>query len=118
MTATALSTQRISRATMGRLLCAALALVVILDVIDVKAPGLGLLCIPFLIGAWRLRGATVWGTTLLLLFALLYVVVGVNFIAANGFDAGWGDLVFAYAGTPLAAALVACCGFLLADRRR
>lgn len=32
-------------------------------------------------------------------------MTGVNYAVANGFDAGWGDLLFAYAGTPVALAL-------------
>lgn len=34
----------------------------------------------------------------------LYVVLGVNYAVANGFDAEWGDLLFAYGGTPVALA--------------
>ncbi len=49
-------------------------------------------------------------TTLLLLWSSLFVVVGVNWDVSdigNGFDAGWGDSLFGYVGTPLAVGISA-----------
>ena len=93
--------------------------IVVLDAISVGAPGLALLAVPFAIIAWRFRKATWWGSTLALLFCALFVAIGVNFIIANGFDAPWGDLLFAYVGTPVTlAAGVLIVRHLIARRRR
>jgi hypothetical protein len=91
-----------------RVLSAALAMVVLLDVIDVRAPGLALLAVPFAVAAIGLRRAGGPATIALLLFSCLYVVVGVSWMVANiadGSGAGWGDMLFGYVGTPLAAVL-------------
>lgn len=91
-----------------RVISAALALVVMLDVLDVRAPFLAFIAVPFAAAAIGLRRAGGPASTALLLWSCLYVVVGVNWVVANiadGFGAGWGDMLFGYAGTPLAAAL-------------
>lgn len=91
-------------------LSAALAIVVLLDVVDVRAPGLALLAVPFLAAAVGLRRARTPATIALFLWSALYVVIGVNWIVADisgGVGAGWGDMMFGYAGTPLAAILSA-----------
>lgn len=87
-------------------IAAALAAIVVVDAVSVGAPGLALLAVPFAIAAWRFRAGTWWGTTLLGLWSALYVLIGANYAIANGVDAGWGDLLFAYVGTPLALALL------------
>jgi hypothetical protein len=87
-----------------RALCAAVGAIVIVDALAVQAPGLALLAVPFLIATVALRQAgRAWSAVLAVLSAL-FVAIGVNFAVANGFDAEWGDLLFAYVGTPLALA--------------
>lgn len=88
-----------------RALCAALAAIVVFDAAWVQAPGLALFAVPYLVGALRVRRGTTLGMALLMVFAVLYVVIGVNYIAANGIDVNPGDFVFAFVGTPLAVAL-------------
>ena len=88
-----------------RTLCAALAAVVVFDAAWVRAPGLALFAVPFLVGAFRVRRGTTIGMAVLMLFAVLYVVVGVNYAVANGISVNPGDFVFAYVGTPLALVL-------------
>ena len=88
-----------------RTLCAALAAIVVFDAAWVQAPGLALLAVPYLVGAWRVRRGTTIGMAVLMVFAVLYVVIGVNYIAANGIDVNPGDFVFAFVGTPIAIAL-------------
>lgn len=85
-------------------LCAAIAAIVIVDAISVGAPGLALLAVPFLIGAAALRRESSVPMVALAVVCALYVVLGVNYAVANGFDAEWGDLLFAYGGTPVALA--------------
>ena len=48
----------------------------------------------------------------------LYVVLGVNYAVANGFDAEWGDLLFAYGGTPVALAAGALAVLRLVQRHQ
>jgi hypothetical protein len=88
-----------------RALCGALAVIVIVDAVSVGAPGLALLAVPFVIGAYRFRRGNVLGTLAIGTFALLFAVLGINYAVSNGFDAGWGDLLFAYLGTPIALAI-------------
>lgn len=87
-----------------RLLAAGLSLVVVVSAAAVRAPGLALLAVPFVIGAAAPphRRST---TVALWLAAMLFAGIGVAFVAATGFEAGWSDLLFAFVGTPLAAAL-------------
>jgi hypothetical protein len=92
--------------TLIRSLCAALAAVVVVDAISVGAPGLGLLAVPYIAGAVFFREGKTVGTIALGLFAALFAVLGVNYAASNGFDAGWGDLLFAYVGTAIAVAII------------
>jgi hypothetical protein len=89
-----------------RLLCAALAAVVIVDTITVRAPGLGLMAVPFIVAAVFLRRASWPASIALTLWSALYTVVGVNYAVSNGFHAGWGDLLFAYPGTVMAVAII------------
>jgi hypothetical protein len=89
-----------------RVLCGVLAIVVLVDALWVRAPGLALLALPYAIGAVGMRRGRVVPTVVIALFAALYVFVGANFAIASGFDAPGGDLVFAYLGTPVAALLL------------
>ncbi len=86
-----------------RPLAAGLSLVVV-SAAAVQAPGLAVLAVPFVVGAAAPphRRST---TVALWLAAMLFAGIGVAFVAATGFEAGWSDLLFAFAGTPLAAAL-------------
>lgn len=88
-----------------RTLCAALAAIVVFDAAWVRAPGLALFAVPFVVGALRVRRGTTIGMAVLMVFAVLYVVVGVNYAVANGISVNPGDFVFAYVGTPIAVAL-------------
>ena len=101
-----------------RALAALIAAIVIVDTIAVRAPGLGLLAVPFVVAAVSFPRRRVFLAALLLLWSLLFVAIGVAFVAANGFDAGWGDLLFAYVGTPASLALAVVLVRQLADRRR
>ena len=85
-----------------RVLCAAVGAIVVIDALAVQAPGLALLAVPFLAAALALRQGGRAASAVLVIVSALYVVAGVNYAIANGFDAGWGDLLFAYAGTPIA----------------
>lgn len=103
----------------ARTLAAAVAGIVFVDALSVGAPGLALLGVPFLLAALRFRRATRWGSALVVAWCALYVIVGVNYAIGNGFDAGWGDLLFAYPGTVVAAVLgvvAARLGFVRLDR--
>lgn len=93
-----------------RILCGALAAIVLVDAASVRAPGLALLAVPFLVGALSYRRGSGVATAVLALFAALYVLLGVAYAAGAGFDAGWGDLLFAYGGTPIAAVIVVLTG--------
>jgi hypothetical protein len=99
-------------------LCAAIAAIVIVDAISVGAPGLALLAIPFLLGAAALRRESVVPMVALALLSALCVVLGVNYAVANGFDAEWGDLLFAYGGTPIALAAGALAAVRLVQRHQ
>lgn len=101
-----------------RTLCGVIAAIVVVDAISVGAPGLALLAVPFIVGAVGLRRGSTLPMTGLLALSALYVLLGVNYAVANGFHAGWGDLLFAYAGTPAAAALGILAVQSLAHRRR
>ena len=81
-----------------------LLIIVVVDAIAVGAPGLALLAVPFLIAAAALRRESTVPMVGLALVCALFVLIGVNYAVANGFDAGWGDLLFAYGGTPVALA--------------
>lgn len=96
-----------SSVTLMRVAAAAMVGIVLLDVVDVQAPFLAILAVPFLVAAVSLRRGSLLASIALGLWSALYVVIGVNYAIAHRFDAGWGDLVFTYAGTPVAAALVA-----------
>jgi uncharacterized membrane protein YccC len=96
--------QPTSQPMMLRALCAAVGAIVVVDALAVQAPGLALLAVPFLIGAAALRQAERASSAAIAVLSALFVVVGVNLVVSNGFDAGWGDLLFAYLGTPLALA--------------
>ena len=89
-----------------RALCGVLAVVVLVDTLWVRAPGLGLLAVPFVVGAVGMRRGRVVPTVVIALFAALFVFVGANYATANGFNGPGGDLVFAYLGTPVAGVLL------------
>ena len=89
-----------------RALSAAIASIVVVDAIVVGAPFLAIVAVPFVVGAVALRHDGGLAEGALAAWSVLYVVVGVNYAVANGFDAPWADLLFAYVGTPLAAAIV------------
>lgn len=112
------TTTAIAPPSVIRALAGAVALIVLIDTATVLAPGLGLLAVPFIIAALRYKRGTWWGSALVFVWAALFVVIGVAFIAANGFDAGWGDLLFAWAGTPVALALAVSVVRHLVTRRR
>ena len=95
-----------------RALCAGLGVIVIIDALSVQAPGLALLGLPFLLAGAALREGGRLPMAALALVSGLFVAIGVMFAVSNGFDAGWGDLLFAYAGTPVAVAI----GLLAATR--
>jgi hypothetical protein len=82
---------------------ALVALIVVIDALSVGAPGLALIAVPFVIAAFRFKHGTVWGSALVALTCALYVLLGASYAIAHGADAPWGDLLFAYVGTPLAA---------------
>lgn len=92
-----------ARAGLVRILAAGVATIVFIDAASVRAPGLALLGVPFLVAAICFKRAAGWGSALLLAWCCLYVLLGVNYAVGNGVDAPWGDLLFAYVGTPLAA---------------
>lgn len=94
-----------SAITEMRVLCGVLAAIVVIDAASVRAPFLAMLALPFLAGAVAYRHGSGPATVALALFAALYVAVGAAYAAGTGLDAGWGDLLFAYAGTPVAAFL-------------
>ncbi len=96
-----------------RRLSAAVAAGVVFDAVWVGAPFLVVMALPFAVVAWRYRGRTIAANVALTAFCALYVLVGVLFMLANGFNApteanqptetiSAGDFVFVYVGTPLA----------------
>jgi hypothetical protein len=101
-----------------RALCTAVGVIVVVDALAVQAPGLALLAVPFLAAAVALRHGGRASSAALTVLCALFVAIGISFAASNGFDAGWGDLLFAYAGTPLAlaAGLMAALRFLQMQR--
>jgi hypothetical protein len=97
-----------------RALAAAVAAVVILDVIWVRAPFLGFIALPFVIAAWRYREGRAATHIALGLWCALYVLIGVTFALSNGLQGpaepnlpretiNPGDFAFVYLGTPVAA---------------
>lgn len=88
-----------------RVVCAVLAGIVLIDAAVVQAPYLAVLALPYLIAALFFTRGRRLPTAVMLAWALLYVAVGANFAIATGFDAGWGDLLFAYPGTLAAVVL-------------
>lgn len=101
-----------------RALCAAVGAIVIVDALAVQAPGLALLAVLFLIAAAALRQAGRATSAALAILSALFVAIGVSVAVANGFDAGWGDLLFAYVGTPLALATVLLAAIRLRQLQR
>jgi hypothetical protein len=111
-----------------RLVAAAIALAVVIDVAWVRAPFLIILAVPFAVIAWRYRDRSVAGNVAVFAASVLYALLGITYIAANGLHApaepgraaetiGVGDFVFAYIGTPLAIWLGARAGRALLGRR-
>src|SRR4051812_29641859 len=97
-----------------RRLSAAIAALIALDAVFVGAPGLAVFALPFAIVAWRYRGRHRVATIAALLWCVLWVIVGVNFMLGNGLheprEAGKsietiniGDFLSVYLGTPLTA---------------
>lgn len=102
----------------ARFAAAGVAAVVLIDVAVVRAPFLAMLAVPYVVGAVTYRGKRLVSSIVFALFAILYVVIGANFIAANGIDAGWGDLLFAYFGSLLALVLLVALVRVVSARRR
>ncbi|MFP5328313.1 MAG: hypothetical protein ACLGHT_12620 [Acidimicrobiia bacterium] len=101
-----------------RVAAAGIAAVVLIDVAVVRAPFLAILAVPYAIGAVTYRGRRTVSSIIFGLFAILFLVISGNFIVATGFDAGWGDLLFAYGGSVLALVLlVALARIVFAGRR-
>jgi hypothetical protein len=92
--------------TLIRALCAVLAAVIVIDAISVGAGGLAIVAVPFIAGAVFFRQGRMPATVLLALCGAAFAVIGINYAVGNGFDAGWGDLLFAYLGTPVALAII------------
>ena len=99
-----------------RWLCAMTGAIVVIDALAVRAPGLALLALPFLVAAAAMRRGSTIPMVGLTAASVLFVVVGVNFALSNGFDAGWGDLLFTYAGTPAALGVGILAGLRLSGR--
>ena len=122
--------ESIARLPRARVLATAIAAVVVFDVVMVQAPFLLFVGLPFMVAAWRYRGKHATTTVVLVFFCVLYLAVGIAFIAANGLHApheanrasdpgiGAGDFAFAYIGTPLAAWLGTHLVRTLARRRK
>ena len=91
--------------TRVRVLCTAVAAIVVIDAASVGAPFLTFLAVPFLITAIGLRKAHLVTLIAVGAWSLFYVVLAVNYAVAHRFDAPIGDLVFAYVGGPLSAAI-------------
>ena len=91
--------------TTVRILCAGVAAIVLIDAASVGAPFLAILAVPFLVAAIGLRKGHLVSLVLVLLWSLLYVALAVNYALGAGFDAPPGDLLFAYVGGVLAAAI-------------
>jgi hypothetical protein len=91
--------------TWVRVLCAGVATIVVVDAAVLQAPYLTFLAVPFIITAIGLRKAHLVTLVAVFAWSALYVLLGANYIIANGFDAPASDLVFALVGTPMAAAI-------------
>lgn len=100
-----------------RILCAAVAAVILVDAYSVQAGGLALLALPFAIGAIGMRRGRMVAVGAVGAFAALYVYLAVGFSVSSRFDAGWGDLLFAYGGGPVALAVVGLTGWRLLKGR-
>jgi hypothetical protein len=96
----------VDEVTLIRSLCAALAAVIVIDAVSVGAPGLGVVALPFVAGAVFFRHGKMPATILLAACGLGFAAIGIAYAASNGLDAGWGDLLFAYLGTPIALAII------------
>ena len=112
-----------------RAIAAAIVAVVVFDAAIVQAPFLAFLGVPFLVAALFYRGRHVVTSAVLVLFCLLYVVIGVNYAIANGLQnpaepgepretINIGDFVGVYGGTALAIWLGVRVVMSLAGRRR
>jgi len=99
-----------------RLVSGVAAAAIIVDAISVRAPGLGLLAVPFLVAALGLRVGRTVTCIGLTLWALLYVAIGVNYAVGSGFDAPWGDIIGVYVGAACAAAVAGLSILRLARR--
>ena len=115
---TAVSERTSREVDIARVACAGIAALVILAAVAVKAPGLGIVALPFLVGAIAYRGRRAASTIVLLVFAALLLLINVNFIIANGFDAVWSDLLSVFGGTILAVVLAAALVRHLSSGRR
>jgi hypothetical protein len=87
-------------------LCAAVAAVAALGALSVGAFGLMFVAMPFIVAAGLFRSGNMEARIAIAVCALVAAIIGINSAAADGFHAGWGDLLFAYLGTPLAIAIV------------
>lgn len=94
-----MSIARSTNVSQARSFAAAAAVVVVIDALSVGAPGLGLLGLPFVIVAIGYRNAHRPTRYVAAAWCALYLVLAVNYVAANGVDAPWGDLLFAFGGS-------------------
>lgn len=89
---------RLAGWSLARKLATVASLIVIVDAVSVRAPGLALLALPFIVAAVRYRGRRIVSRVLLVAYCALYLAIAVNYAVANGVDAPAGDLLFAYVG--------------------
>lgn len=104
--------------TRVRLLSAGVAAIVLIDAAIVRAPYLAFLAVPFLVAAVGLRKAHLATIVALFLWSAFSVAIAVNYAIGNGFDAPAGDLVFAYVGGVMAAAIAASTASRIPPSRR
>src|SRR4051794_17756818 len=93
-----------------RMIAAAIALFVLIDVLWVGAPFLIMLAVPFALTAWRYRDQHRATNIVVFLFSALFVALGIAFILSNGLheqEPGEaskvitvGDFIFPYSGPP------------------
>jgi hypothetical protein len=101
-----------------RILCTVVAAIVVADAMSVGAPFLAFLAVPFLVAALGLRKGHLVTLVGVCLWSAFYVVLAVNYAVAHRFDAPVGDLVFAYVGGPVAAAIAVISASRLPRSRR
>jgi hypothetical protein len=95
-----------------RRIAAAIAAVVVLDVLWVRAPFLIIAAVPFAVAALAYRAKHVVSGVALIAFCALYALLGISYALNNGLHPAEpgeaaelitvGDFAFVYIGTPLA----------------